>query len=839
MKRTTIDFGIDLGTTNSAVAILNGVTPEIIKNNERDADITPSAVYINKQGITRRGEAAKSRIQDASAAGDVFTEFKRRMGTDYVYKFKSSGQQRKPEDLSAEILKSLKEDVQQKTGETLESSVITVPAAFELHQCDATRKAAQLAGFKDSPLLQEPVAAALAYGFQTDGKKAYWLVYDFGGGTFDAAVIKAEDGSIHVVNHGGDNFLGGSDIDWAIIEELLVPRLLQDHDLEDFTRAQAGWDDKAGAPRKWYKPFALLKRAAEMAKIELSRLDKTTIETVTFNTGDGEEIEFDCELTQADVIRVAEPIIHRSIEITKRVLQEKNLPKESVERIILVGGPTKALYFREMLKAGLGIPLDYTVDPLTVVAKGAAVFAGTQKPAPGPKVAPAQGEFTIDLKHKPVGVDSSPIVGGTVSGSTPQDLTGFTIELVDSKTQWRSGKIPLRADGVFMTNLHAEKGERHTYLIELCDPTGRKLKITPDRLTYTIGAVVEEQPLPNSMGVALANNEYDKLFEKGRGLPLKATRDYRTVHAIRQGQTGELIKIPIVEGENELADRNRHIDDLQIDATNIRRDLPAGTEVEVTLRMDESRLITVTAYVPTLDEEFSKKIELRKKTTDASAFLEADFEAEMARFQEAKAKAVNARAQTAHDLVEQVEDSPLLQEVKALLPSIAADVDVAGKFEKRLLELKLKLDAAADALEWPALVAEAKEWTGYLMRIVEKQGTQQQVQRAGEISAQVEDAIKEQKADRLRKRIEQTTRLYYEIVMAQPGWWVYQFQQIEKKQDEMVDEDRASQLLDQGRDCISRNNTTGLQTVVRQLWDLLPDEVVQAAKRGYQSGVIR
>jgi molecular chaperone DnaK len=300
-----------------------------------------------------------------------------------------------------------------------------------------------------------------------------------------------------------------------------------------------------------------------------------------------------------------------------------------------------------------------------------------------------------------------------------------------------------------------------------------------------------------------------------------------------------LIKIPIVEGENDLADRNRHIDDLQIDATNIRRDLPANTEVEVTLKMDESRIITVTAYVPILDEEFSKQIELRKKTADAAAFLKNDFDAELARFNEAKLKAANTGAQTALDLAEDVEDSPLLEEVKGLLPSIAADVDVASKFEKRLLELKLKLDATADALEWPALKNEAKEWTGYLMRAAEKQGTQQQLQRTREISAQVEDAIKEQKADRLRKRIEQTTRLYYEIVMSQPGWWVYQFQQIEKKQDEMVDEIRATELLDRGRDCISRNNTTGLQTVVRQLWDLLPDDVVEAAKRGYQSGVIR
>ena len=112
--------------------------------------------------------------------------------------------------------------MQQRMGEVIEAAVITVPAAFELHQCDATRKAAQLAGF-NSPLLQEPVAAALAYGFQADKEKAYWLIYDFGGGTFDAAIIKTEEGTIHVVN-GGDNFLGGSDIDWAVVEQVLVPR---------------------------------------------------------------------------------------------------------------------------------------------------------------------------------------------------------------------------------------------------------------------------------------------------------------------------------------------------------------------------------------------------------------------------------------------------------------------------------------------------------------------------------------------------------------------------------------------------------------------------------------
>ncbi len=350
--------------------------------------------------------------------------------------------------------------------------------------------------------------------------------------------------------------------------------------------------------------------------------------------------------------------------------------------------------------------------------------------------------------------------------------------------------------------------------------------------------MVEEQPLINSMGVALANNDYDKLFEKGRGLPLKATRDYRTVHAIRQGQTGELIKIPIIEGENELADRNRHIDDLHIEASNIRRDLPAGTEVEVTLRMDESRIITVTAYVPMLDEEFSKKIELRKRNPEPE-FLQADFDAEMKRFQAAKEKASATDADSAEELVGAVESSPLLNEVKEALIAARGDADAAAKCEKRILELKLKLDEATNALEWPALVADANETAQFLKRVAEKHGTQQQVQRGEELKAQIEEAIRTRQTDRLRKRIEQSVGLYFEIVMAQAGWWVHQFQEAEKQREKMSDHERGSRLLDQGRDCMSRNNSAGLQTVVRQLWDLLPNEVTEAAKRGYQSGIVR
>jgi molecular chaperone DnaK len=475
------------------VAVLRGVTTEIIKNND-NADVTPSAVSIKKNGAVFVGQRAKNFIYDN--LDDTSIQFKRLMGTDHAYRFKSSGQVKKPEELSAEILKSLRADVQQRTGETLEACVITVPAAFELNQCDATRKAAKLAGFKQSPLLQEPVAAALACGFQSDNEKAYWLVYDFGGGTFDAAVIRAEEGTVHVVNHGGDNFLGGSDIDWALVERVLMPQVLQQFDLPEFAR----WN------KQWQPAFAKLKHFAELAKIELSRNERTSLQTCKFKDQNQEEVEFECEVTRADLVRVAEPIIARSVEICKRVLSEKRLGPQAIEKVILVGGPTLAQYFREVLKTGLGIPLDYTADPLTVVARGAAIFAGTQRLDRTVSAPAAAGEYAIDLKHKPVGMDSAPMVGGKVSNESTNDFTGFTLELVNTKTQWRSGKIALRTDGIFLVSLHAERGDRNTFQIELFDPSGSRQKTHPDTLTYTIGAVVEEQSLPNSVGLSLANN---------------------------------------------------------------------------------------------------------------------------------------------------------------------------------------------------------------------------------------------------------------------------------------------------------------------------------------------
>ena len=825
MNRTTIDIGIDLGTTNSAIALLKDVTPEIIKNN-RDQDITPSAVGFTKKGALQLGESAKGMFVGMK---DAYVEFKRRMGTEFSYSFPESGQSKKPEELSAEVLKALRGDVERKTGEQIQSAVITVPAAFELHQCDATRKAAELAGLKGSPLLQEPVAAALAYGFQVDSEKAYWLVYDFGGGTFDAALIKAHEGLINVVHHGGDNFLGGSDIDWAILERIVAPRLAKNYDLPDFKRGNT----------KWEAQLRTLKHFIEIAKVELTTKETASLLGCSFEDDSGDEV--DCEeiaLTRTDVVNIAEPIIKRSIEICQKVLHDKNLNSSAVQKVILVGGPTKAPYFREILKASLGIPIDYSVDPLTVVAKGAAVFAGTQK-LDAKLLKPAQaGEFQIDLKYKPVGHETDPIVGGKVSSPSGDSVAEFTIELVNMKSQWRSGRITLRSDGAFMFNLHADKGERNNFSIELFDASGWRQKTVPDHLVYTVGAVIEEQPLINSIGVALAGNDWDRLALKGSGLPLKMKRNYRTAKPIKVGETDAAITIPLIEGDNERADRNRLIGSYNVTSELIKRDLPAGSEVEITLKIDASRLITVVAYVSDLDEEYQHQFDLRKVEISPTVISD-DFESELKRLRSLMSQAQDAQEDKVADELVNLRSSDLVKEIKEAVAASNGDPDAAEKAEKRLLEFKLKLDAAEAVLKWPALVAEINDWLEDLNKLVAQHGSDEQQDRYDQLRKETDQIINRKEVERLSKKLKQVQDLYYQILFSLSSFWVNQFRQLENKRSQMTDLNKAERLFDMGQRYLQEDNASGIRNVVGQLWELLPRQVVEAVQRGFGSTLTR
>ena len=272
------------------------------------------------------------------------------------------------------------------------------------------------------------------------------------------------------------------------------------------------------------------------------------------------------------------------------------------------------LILRQILpdaKHGLGIPIDFSMDPLTVVAQGAALFAGAQKLTR--LATPSRlGEFSLNLEYKPVGNDTEPLVGGRVKGQDQQSLAGYVLRFTNSEARppWDSGKLPLSSEGTFIANLWAEPGLQNVFQVELYDTSGTRRQISPSQFAYTVGLVITDPPLTHDIGIAMADNKVDVLFKKGTPLPAKVRTDHRTAAPLRKGDHSSEITIPFVEGNNSAhADLNRKIGHITINARNVVRDLPVGAEVEIRLEIDSSRLLKGTVYIPVLDQEFPLRLE--------------------------------------------------------------------------------------------------------------------------------------------------------------------------------------------------------------------------------------
>jgi molecular chaperone DnaK len=817
MTRSTIDYGIDLGTTNSAAAVLEGTEARVIKNNLQ-MDYTPSVVWLDPRGALVVGTGAKRRV--ASDSSNAFGEFKRAMGTSRTYTFARDGRVLRAEDLSAEVLKSLRGDVQQASGEQISAAVITVPAAFDQAQCAATRLAAEKAGLTLSPLLQEPVAASLAYGFQQANENTFWLVYDLGGGTFDAAVVSMRDGVFQIVNHLGDNNLGGGDIDSVLVDEVLIPIL----------RDEYGVDGLDHSPR-WAGVIAQLRQAAEDAKIQLSRAEAAVIEVGDIKDANDAVLveEFFHELSRTDLNRLMESMIERSLHLCRRVLSEKGLEPDDLEKVLLVGGPTLSPYVRQRigeLGAGVAERLEFRIDPLTVVARGAAIFAGTQKlDLPG-RAAPAAGTFQVKLEYKRIGADTEPLVGGVVSGGDGVDPTGYSIEFVnaEARPQWRSGKIGLGPNGSFMTNLWAEKGRSNTFVIELADAQGALQRVDPDRLSYTVGNVFSEVPLPHNFGVGLASNEASWLFMKGTALPAKKRGRYRTAFDAHAGRADEIINMPFIEGLSPRADRNETMGTIRITATEIARDVPAGSEVEVSVSIDASRVISVEAYIPLLDESYNLEMDYgnyRERAHDPGQ-LAAAVEQQKARLAEVREQADETGDQKAQETVQRIDAERLVPDADRSVAAMTADQAAADRCEKLTRDLQQAIDQAEDALQWPTLVSAAEGLIGAAERDVGQHGDADDQHRLEHLVDAVREGIRSHDVQTLEQRVDELRGFVFSV-LDRKGiiqlWWL---DELKEQAGQMADQTKATELFQRADRAIQLGDVEGLRAANRQLAQLLP-----------------
>ncbi len=346
-------IGIDLGTTNSVVSVLEGGEAKVIQNAEGNRT-TPSVVSF-KNGERQVGEVAK---RQAITNPDTVMSIKRHMGTDH--KETIDGKDYTPQEISAMILQNLKETAESYLGEKVEKAVVTVPAYFNDSERQATKDAGRIAGLEVERIINEPTAAALAYGMDKQEEDQKILVFDLGGGTFDVSILELGDGVFDVLSTAGDNRLGGDDFDDVIIDHLV-----------DTFKKENGIDlsnDKMAMQR--------LKDAAEKAKKDLSGVSSTQISLPFISAGDAGPLHLETTLTRAKFEELSDDLVKRAMEPTRQALKDSGLSKNEIDEVILVGGSTRIPAVQEAIKKELGKEPNRSVNPDEVVAMGAAIQGG-------------------------------------------------------------------------------------------------------------------------------------------------------------------------------------------------------------------------------------------------------------------------------------------------------------------------------------------------------------------------------------------------------------------------------------------------------------------------------
>ena len=411
-------IGIDLGTTNSCVSIFEGGEAKVIANAE-GSRTTPSVVAF-KNGEIIVGQAAKNQMVTNP---DTISSIKRLMGTKKTVK--ANGREYKPEEVSAMILGDLKKTAEAYLGEEVKKAVITVPAYFNDAQRQATKNAGKIAGLEVERIINEPTAAALAYGLDKQDKPEKILVYDLGGGTFDVSILDIGDGVFEVLSTSGNNKLGGDDFDEAILN-YLVKEFKKENGI-DLSK------DKMAMQR--------LKDASEKAKKDLSGVSSTNISLPFISQGEDGPVHLEMSLTRAKFEELTSDLMDSTLEPVRKALKDADLTSKDIDKILLVGGSTRMPKVAELIKKELGMEPSKGVNPDEVVAMGAAIQGGV-----------LTGEVNdivlLDVTPLSLGIET---LGGVCTVLIPRNTT-----IPTSKSQVFS----TAADNQPAVDIHILQGER-------------------------------------------------------------------------------------------------------------------------------------------------------------------------------------------------------------------------------------------------------------------------------------------------------------------------------------------------------------------------------------------
>jgi len=597
-------IGIDLGTTNSAICSYDGSETRIWKSPEQN-DVTPSVIYIDRRGNKYVGQRAYDSAPHSPDNAAML--FKRLMGTSTPIQLSAIGLTKSPEECSAEVLKVLfgylPEEIR---NDSNTGTVITVPAAFNQMQKDATMQAASMAGIGKVAIMQEPVAAVMSV-MRARNADGMFLIYDLGGGTLDIAIAESLNGRVNLLAHGGIAMCGGRDFDRVLVDNLVRPWLIENFDLpEDFSVNPA------------FKSLTRLAIwATERAKIELSAREEAIISLSETEARvkdlDGNEIYLDIPLQRDIYDRLIAERVTQSIDAARETLSKAGLTPHDLERIVFVGGPTNYKPLRDKVAFELGIPGSTDVNPMTAVAEGASLFAESidwssqSRPRKNTRGQISSGgglalsfnyiARTPDVKAK-IAVQ---LAGQAASGSE------FQIDSVD--TGWTSGRLPLK-HGVTIDVTLTKTGD-NTFKVFVFDSVGGPIALEQDKIVITrTAATVDAIPASHSVGIEVLEKlggrpVLDYLIRSGDSLPKKGKKVFKAAESLKAGASGSL-NLKLWEGEIEepIAD-NRPIGVLKISGSDFDDGvIPAGADLECEYEIQDSGNIIIEVSVPCIGGTF-------------------------------------------------------------------------------------------------------------------------------------------------------------------------------------------------------------------------------------------
>lgn len=833
MARVKIDYGIDLGTTNSAIARMENGEVKIIKS-DTQKDTTPSCVYFRKN-TTLVGDTAYARysgehldaFKDFSVTGNkahdfnTFIEFKRTMGTDKTYESKSAGHSFSSEELSAEVLKALKSFV---IDEEVSSVVITVPARFRNNQIDATQKAAELSGFKYCELLMEPIAASIAYGVNSKSVNGYWLVFDFGGGTFDVALMRVEEGIMKVVDTGGDNHLGGKDLDFAVVDNIIIPYLKENYQIEKILSNEYGKNELRET----------LKEMAEVAKIAISPPSKTSADIYTNKPigedDKGNEIDFEIKMSLEDYERAVAPVFQRAIDISKKLIESNNLNSSDLEMVLLVGGPTLSQTLRRMLKEQLKTNIDTSIDPMTSVAVGAALFASS-KDIPSTFQKRDKEKVQLILKYPNDTVETEIDLGVKIDrGQTKGEIPEKIIAEISRKDKgWSSGKVEITDDAEIISLL-LSTGKSNGFEIKIFDEKGNPFPCEPSSFNIIQGFTQPSGVLPYYLGIGaiIGDSEHAVLsdfqgLEKNKSLPAKGKGTFKTQKDIRPGNPEDKLRIPILEGEpNTKVLRNEVAGNILITGEDLPKFLAKGSEVDITLSQDSSRRITLNIYFPDIDETIIRKIESTKQTEYDADLMDDEIE---------KSKKLLSKLEDESSTIDLSEAKKLrseLDELEELLENGRTDYNTKTKVMERLRLALKDLDNLEVEGEFPKAEEELNSALEDLKVTNQRYGNNQTTKALEQFQILANDAIKNENLKAARELASQIRS--FDFAMVDEGAGVAMEISFIKGFDDDFEthnwknKSQAKQLINQAKQMIATNPTKQkLRPIVSELFKLLPD----------------